>query len=47
MSGAQQGYPRRINHLCHNALRALVGRGGDLADEALVREIVKEEEAFV
>lgn len=35
-----QGYPRRINLICHNALRHLITSNKTLIDGALIRELV-------
>ncbi|MCM8789416.1 MAG: AAA family ATPase [Candidatus Omnitrophica bacterium] len=35
-----QGYPRRINWLCHNALRSLLAEDKTVVDLALVRDII-------
>lgn len=35
-----QGYPRRINLLCHNALRLLITENKPLVDAGLVRDII-------
>lgn len=35
-----QGYPRRINLICHNALRHLITSSKTLIDGALIRELV-------
>jgi general secretion pathway protein A len=35
-----QGYPRRVNLLCHNALRSLVTNNRPHVDERLIREII-------
>ncbi len=35
-----QGYPRRINLICHNALRQLITSNKTLIDGALIRELV-------
>jgi general secretion pathway protein A len=38
-----QGYPRRINLLCHNALRGLVTANRTHVDERFVRELIAEQ----
>jgi general secretion pathway protein A len=38
-----RGYPRRMNMLCHKALKRLVMRNKFVIDEALIREIIEEE----
>lgn len=35
-----QGYPRRINLLCHNALRALITDNKPVVDAGLIRDII-------
>jgi general secretion pathway protein A len=35
-----QGYPRRINWICHNALRSLLAEDKTVVDLALVRDII-------
>lgn len=35
-----QGYPRKINLLCHNALRALISENKVVVDEALVHNLI-------
>jgi len=35
-----QGYPRRINLLCHNALRALISENKTAVDAGLVRDLI-------
>lgn len=35
-----QGYPRRINLICHNALRALLAEDKTVVDPALIRELI-------
>ncbi|MBU0709368.1 MAG: AAA family ATPase [Candidatus Omnitrophica bacterium] len=35
-----QGYPRKINWLCHNALRSLLAEDRTVVDEGLVREVI-------
>ncbi len=35
-----QGYPRRINLICHNALRTLLAEDKTVVDPALVRELI-------
>ncbi len=35
-----QGYPRRINLICHNALRTLLAEDRIVVDAALVRELI-------
>lgn len=38
-----RGYPRKITHLCHRALKRLVMKNKWSVDEAIVREIVDED----
>ncbi|MFH1460787.1 MAG: AAA family ATPase [Candidatus Omnitrophota bacterium] len=40
-----RGYPRRVNMLCHKALKRLVMRNKFIVDEVLVRELIVEEVA--
>ena len=35
-----QGYPRRINLICHNALRSLITSNKTVIDATLVRELI-------
>jgi len=39
-----KGYPRQIAMICHKALKALVLRRKSIVDEALVREVIEEED---
>jgi len=38
-----QGYPRRVNMICHKALKRLVMHNKFVVDEVLIREIIDEE----
>jgi len=38
-----RGYPRRVNMLCHKALKRLVMRNKFVIDEDLIKEIIEEE----
>ena len=35
-----QGYPRRINLICHNALRSLIASEKTLIDGSLIRDLM-------
>lgn len=39
-----KGYPRRIAMICHKALKALVLKKKSVVDEALLREVIEEED---
>jgi len=38
-----QGYPRKISHLCHNALERVVMNGREVVDENIIFSIIQEE----
>jgi len=38
-----RGYPRRVNMLCHKALKSLVMHNKFVVDEALIKEIIQED----
>jgi len=39
-----KGYPRQIAMICHKALKALVLKRKSVIDEALIREVIEEED---
>lgn len=38
-----QGYPRKITHLCHNALETLVMKNETVVDDELIKELIRQE----
>lgn len=42
-----KGYPRKINMLCHKVLKELVMQGLELADAAIVKEVIWKDKQFL